>query len=32
MERYNFRFVENKWKKIFENQNLSRDGGKNFIV
>ena len=30
MERYNFRFVENKWKKIFENQNLSRDGGKKF--
>ena len=30
MERYNFRSVENKWKKIFEDQNLYREDGKKF--
>ncbi len=30
MERYNFRSVENKWKKIFETQTLHREGKKKF--
>ncbi len=30
MERYNFRVIETKWKKIFDDQNLSRKKGEKF--